>query len=468
MRDRLGEIGRASKRFRAALALSNDPAHQRYFKELLDRIDLIIANEALGATRELGGDLSKARQDLRRLQLPELDPELEAPTPALTALRGERGNLVEALENGVDAAKALGLEPRMSEFGELQIPRAAFESILDRLDERLRNVEDNVRGLAKATAEPAKPQTNMAVDQRGLLNLQLASLTVQVGAARLETRTGHDAAIPPESDIAALARATEAIRDIANDVKATVEALTDWLTPTVRYFSHAVVKAADWATNGVKTAVWLVRRRMRHMTERVHATSRPFDLDEAHSILLAGNQLPKHWQPLVVSLTFTGKLEFSDLTMVGQCSNLENIGLSRTGVVHIDALSKLHRLRRLDLSGTAVEDLRPLQNLIQMNRLHLNGTTISDITMLARLENLETLGLNGTKISNLDALRGMRRLKTLAIEGTNVASVEVLRDLPNLQNLYLDGSRVTEIDSIRHLSGLTIHWKGEKHIAHQK
>lgn len=169
MRDRLGEIGWASKRFRAALALSNDPAHQRYFKELLDRIDLIIANEARGATRELGGDLSKARQDLRRLQLPELDPDLEAPTPALTALRGERGNLIEALEHGIDAARALGLEPRMSEFGELQVPRATFGSIPVRLDERLGNVGENIRRLDEAAVEPVKPDTNITANRRGRL-----------------------------------------------------------------------------------------------------------------------------------------------------------------------------------------------------------------------------------------------------------------------------------------------------------
>ncbi|WP_092960999.1 leucine-rich repeat domain-containing protein [Falsiroseomonas stagni] len=419
MRDRLGEIGRASRRFRAALALSNDPAHQRYFKELLDRIDLIIANEAVGATRELGGDLSKARQDLRRLQLPELDPDLEAPTPALTALRGERGNLVEALENGVDAARALGLEPRMSGFGELQVPRAAFESTLVRIDERLRNVEDNVRGLAEATAKPTTPQTNMAVDQRGLFNLQIASLTVQVGAARLETRTGQDAAIPPESDIAALARTTEAIRDIARDVKATVEGLTGWLTPVVRFVGGLLARSAERPARSVRVLVRAIRRRLQ-ATGPIDIAPEPpakegpppddFDLDEVKRLVLASEAPPAAWVPFIVELDLSGT-QIADLSPLSGLSSLQSLDLMGTQVADVSPLSGLSSLQSLTLKSTQVADVSPLSGLSSLQSLDLEGTKVADVSPLSGLSSLRKLDLEGTQVADLTPLNGIRGLE---------------------------------------------------------
>jgi len=119
MKARLGEVGRATAAFRAALPASNDSAHHDFFGEVLGRIAMILDNEQAGVTGELAGDLFKARQDLRRLPLPELDRDFDTPTLALHALRGERGNLVEALENALDAAKTLGFEQRLADFGAL-------------------------------------------------------------------------------------------------------------------------------------------------------------------------------------------------------------------------------------------------------------------------------------------------------------------------------------------------------------
>src|SRR5262249_2930554 len=101
MRERVAEIGRAVGVFREGLRQTNAEHHQAFFGPVLDRIGLIVVNERHGVTTALADDLANARSALRRLPLPDLDPDLDEPTPSLWRLRGDRGNLVEALDNAL-------------------------------------------------------------------------------------------------------------------------------------------------------------------------------------------------------------------------------------------------------------------------------------------------------------------------------------------------------------------------------
>ena len=262
MRERMAEIARIVIRFRDGLRETNDERHQSYFAPLLHRLDLIVSNEKEGITVHLADHLVAARTALRRLPLPDIDPELDAPTQALEVLRGHRGNLIEALDNAIEAAGSIDMGPAMAEFGPLSVPRDRFANALIRLDERLRVVQDTVADLAAAAAQADADQTNHAVSQTGLFNMHVKSLRVEVSAARFETRIGDSPEIPELSDLAALSRSVRDMREIASDLRQVVEGLGAWVAARVKPIAGLVVRATERSWHGVKTVVSVVRRRL--------------------------------------------------------------------------------------------------------------------------------------------------------------------------------------------------------------
>jgi len=262
MKAAMAELGRACASMRDALRETNNKRHQAFFSPVLDRLAMIVANEHEGITFVLADDLSNVRSALRRLRLPDIDPVLDAPTPALKALRGERGNLIEAIDNALEAAAFLRLHPRFSEFGGIYIERNEIAEHLIRLDERLRMVQDAVVDLRnEAVMADATPGTSL-VSQSGLVNVHVRTLTVEVSGARFETRVGIDAAIPHDSDLAALTRSIEAMSDIAADLKQAVEGLRKMMAAGVQAVGRVVVKTAERSRRGLKTVVSAVRRKL--------------------------------------------------------------------------------------------------------------------------------------------------------------------------------------------------------------
>jgi formylglycine-generating enzyme required for sulfatase activity len=262
MKAAMEELARACASMRHALRETNDERHQAFFSPVLDRLGMIVANEHEGITFVLADDLSNVRSALRRLRLPDIDPVLDAPTPALKALRGERGNLIEAIDNALDAAAFLRLHPRFSEFGGIYIERHEIAEHLIRLDERLRVVQDAVVDLQSAAAAANGSPGAGPVSQSGLVNVHVKTLTVEVSGARFETRVGSDAAIPHDSDISALTRSIEAMSDIAADLKQAVEGLGEMMAAGVRAVGRVVVKTVERSRRGLKTVVSAVRRKL--------------------------------------------------------------------------------------------------------------------------------------------------------------------------------------------------------------
>jgi formylglycine-generating enzyme required for sulfatase activity len=262
MRTAMEELARACASMRHALRETNDERHQAFFSPVLDRLGMIVANEHEGITFVLADDLSNVRSALRRLRLPDIDPILDAPTPALKALRGERGNLIEAIDNALEAAAFLRLHPRFSEFGGIYIERHEIAEHLIRLDERLRVVQDAVVDLQSAAVAANGAPGEGHVSQSGLVNVHVKTLTVEVSGARFETRVGNDAAIPHDSDISALTRSIEAMSDIAADLKQAVEGLGEMMAAGVRAVGRVVVKTVERSRRGLKTVVSAVRRKL--------------------------------------------------------------------------------------------------------------------------------------------------------------------------------------------------------------
>ena len=282
MRARMAEIERTVARFRDGLRETNDEVHHVYFTPVLQRLAAIVANEKAGITMHLADDLVAIRSALRRLPLPDIDPDLQEPTTALEVLRGVRGNLVEALDNGLEAAQSLGMEPALTELGQLTVPRNAFANALIRLDERLRVVQDAVDDLASAAKQADAAPRNDSVSQFGLVNVHVRALKVEVSAARFETRIGESPEIPELSDLSVLTRAVADMREIAGDLGQIVDGLGSWLAIGVKSTAGTVLRVAERSWRGLKTVVSVVRRRLARKPDRGPSASPPTDdLDRA-------------------------------------------------------------------------------------------------------------------------------------------------------------------------------------------
>jgi formylglycine-generating enzyme required for sulfatase activity len=235
-----------------------------FFPSVLERIRLILENEHEGATGNLAAALVEVRKDIRRHPLPDLDSDLDERTQALFLLRGERGNLIEALENALDACQALAMPLRANPEGGLELPREAVQdNLLRALDERLRGLDSSVTRLAEAVANAdtvaAAAGANHSVNQYGLFNLSVRELKVDIAAARFEAKSAADPGAPPTIDLEALARTLEAIRDTARELRELVQTLHAWVTPAVVAAGRIVAAGAERAWGGLKTLVRKVR-----------------------------------------------------------------------------------------------------------------------------------------------------------------------------------------------------------------
>jgi Leucine-rich repeat (LRR) protein len=455
MRARMVEIGRATTSFRDALRESNDEHHQAFFAPVLDRIALIVANERSGITAHLADDLSAARSALRRLPLPDIDPDLNEPTRALKRLRGERGNLVEALDNALDAAQSVGMAPGLVEFGELRVQRNAFANQLIRLDERLRVVQDAVTDLRAAATAADAALANTGVSQTGLVNTHIQSLTVEVSAARFETRVGDAPGIPDQTDLTSLARSIEAMRDLAGDLKETVDGLGTQVAAAVKATGVAVATAAERSWRGMRIVVSVVRRQLagspNHPAQDTTTPPPDFDIDRAHRIILVGMAPPVRWHPWITGLNFAGE-PLQDVAPLSDLTRLHTLSLDGTQVTDLAPLSDLIGLRMLFLRDTQVSDLAPLSGLTGLQMLELSGTKMSDLAPLSSLTSLYALDLRDTRVGDLAPLSSLTGLQTLNLRHTQVNNLTPLSDCTRLQALDLSNTQVSELAP---LSGLT-------------
>jgi Leucine-rich repeat (LRR) protein len=463
MKASMAELDRACASMRGALRDSNDERYQDFFSTVLYRIGMIVANEHEGITITLADDLTNVRSAVRRLRLPDIDPDLDAPTPALKSLRGERGNLIESIDNALDAAAALRLHPRSSEFGGIYIERQEIAEQLIRLDERLRVVQDAVVDLSgAATAADAEPDAQ-PISQSDLINVHVKTLRVEISAARFETQVGINAAMPAISDISALTRSIETMNEIASDLKQAVEGLGEILAASVRTAGFVVVKSVERSWRGLKAVVSSVRRKLRHKSaaERNARQDQPrpaesppdFDVRIAHEMILAGRTPPSTWYPWIDQLEFRGK-ELTDLAPLSGLTALRTLYLSGTQVSDLAPLAGLSALQWLSLNGTQVSDLAPLAGLSALQWLFLDVTQVSDLAPLSGLSALQRLYLNSTQVSDLAPLSGLNALQTLSLSGTQVSDLAPLAGLNSLQTLSLGGTRVSDLAPLAGLNSL--------------
>ncbi len=134
----------------------------------------------------------------------------------------------------------------------------------------------------------------------------------------------------------------------------------------------------------------------------------------------------------VVNLSRLKELEISDtrvssLEPLSRMTQLQVLRFPKNPITQLNPLSPLDNLRELDFSNTQVEDLIPIQNLSFIETLKFAGTPVKNLKYLQNLRNLKVLEFYNTKVSNLDVIETMTGLKSLKIFNTKISEKRVAK-----------------------------------------
>jgi hypothetical protein len=476
MRESMEELGRAGGLMREALTESNDIAHQTFFAPVLERLDLIVANESEGLTQFIADDLDGLRSAIRRIRLSDIDPALEMPTRALKALRGERGNLIESIDTALEAAAALGLGASNAAGGQLIIASRDVTEHLIRLDERLRTLQQTVGDLQDA-AIMADQQTDMAFNV-GLVNFHVKTMKVELSAARFETKIASDNTIATGTDLHVLSRSIEIVRDIATDLRNSTVVMRRWIAELVAAAGRMVFNAAKRAYWGLRTVVSGVlkrtavtrpsspqsidrsgigRKKSADGADFIATPPADFDMAEVHAMILRGETPPTAWRPFIIHLVFDNEPEFGDLSPLSGLSALTTLSVSASRVGDLLPLAGLNALTELSINFTQVRDLTPLAGLSALKTLSLlHSSQVVDISALSGLSELTGLYIGHTQVSDLSPLSRLNALRDLNIQNTQVTDLSPLSGLSGLTGLYLFETEVSDLRPISSLHALEI------------
>ena len=144
--------------------------------------------------------------------------------------------------------------------------------------------------------------------------------------------------------------------------------------------------------------------------------------------------------------------EVSDLTPLGNCTQLRQLLLKSNPVVDISPLVNCRKLREVELTNTPVSDLSVLEELPELEELTISDTHISAFRRLTKLASLRRLKIHG----EFDSFRRFPEMPSLRILiGAKVNSLEGLEQFTNLQNIANFSGGFKSVFPLRGLQKLT-------------
>ena len=145
----------------------------------------------------------------------------------------------------------------------------------------------------------------------------------------------------------------------------------------------------------------------------------------------------------------------SDVSLLGELTNLRSLQAANLGIVDLSLLSGLAQLRSLSIPNNPVADLSPLRDMTRLWSLDVSGTAVSDLSPLSDLQ-LGSLFINRTSLS-LDDVLGLprsRQLRTLGIAALGLEDISALSELVALESLNLMDNRVQDLSPLSGLAHL--------------
>lgn len=132
----------------------------------------------------------------------------------------------------------------------------------------------------------------------------------------------------------------------------------------------------------------------------------------------------------VLYLSRLKELRFSDtrvttLEPLRQMNWITTLGFPKNPIVDLSPLGGLTQLKELDFENTQVEDLQPIMNLVNLQVLKLSGTPVKSLKYIALMKSLNVVDLYNTRISSLDVLDKLPELKSIKIFNTKISDKKV-------------------------------------------
>lgn len=124
--------------------------------------------------------------------------------------------------------------------------------------------------------------------------------------------------------------------------------------------------------------------------------------------------------------------EISDLTGLGEATNLKYLHMGNTGVADLSPISGLRNIEYFRINNTPVTDLSPLSGYTSITYFNANSTTgITDISPLAGNTGLQTAILRAVPFGNegMATIGNFTSLYRLNMRDTQVTDISVLGDL---------------------------------------
>ncbi|MCA3351898.1 MAG: leucine-rich repeat domain-containing protein [Roseomonas sp.] len=144
----------------------------------------------------------------------------------------------------------------------------------------------------------------------------------------------------------------------------------------------------------------------------------------------------------------------SDLSVISNLSDLEELYIERTKVSDLTPIAGLLQLQHLSCWGTNVSDLSPIAGLQQLQHLYCSSNKVSDLSPVAGLRQLQTLACSSTQVRDLSPIAGLQQLQRLDCGFTPVSDLSPIAGLQQLQRLNCTFTQISDLSPIARLQQL--------------
>jgi hypothetical protein len=147
-----------------------------------------------------------------------------------------------------------------------------------------------------------------------------------------------------------------------------------------------------------------------------------------------------------------------DLSPLKGSPSLETLGVEGTAVEDLSILKDLKQLKVLILGSTQT-DITPVGELTQLTEIGLNYTKLANYMPLAKCKKLEDITALDSELNTLDFIKGMPALRELKIKGSKIKKWDPLAKATKLHVLSLEGTTFSDaklLAGMKELVNLTI------------
>lgn len=161
---------------------------------------------------------------------------------------------------------------------------------------------------------------------------------------------------------------------------------------------------------------------------------------------LRDDKFPQLQMPDLQKLDISGNTQISKLSFCIDCTALEELNASYTGV-DAQALAEISGLPLSELSfaGTNVTDVAALRNMDTLRVIDGSNTPVTSIDVLADLRELGSLNFGGCTIKKVRKQFSCLRLQELYLQGNPLDNVNAFSDCTILERVDFSGTNVSDI-----------------------